>query len=738
MKRRRFLKLSGCASLALFGGRRLLYASVPASHIFCVATSGRDDQPGTVDQPFATLHRAQSAVREFRRSHPQAAVRVMVREGTYYLKHTLLFTPEDSGTAQAPVVYAAWPGEKVTVSGGRRLYCQWQSRKSKSICNLNTGNTGPFAFTQLFVNGKRQVRARFPNYDAADPLKGGFVKAVRTLPPGTSSPNPAVEAAAASHEGVIGIEFDPDTFSQARWRTPSEAVIHIFQRDNLGMLDWQIRSIDYDRNRILFGDGGGQMGDKWAHCSSAVGPGSRFFVDNVLEEMTAPSEWYLAVSSGTLYYREEPGMDMANALIEAPVLDEIIRVQGESGRPAEHISFRGFRFAHTGATYLRLYETVASGRWAFYRGGAVFLEHTRNCAVHDCWFDALGGNALFWSGSNAAGSVMGCRFTDAGENAICFAGLSHEAPDDQGNVPSDCTVVNNLIEGCGVFGKQIAGVCISRSRRITAAHNEFRDLPCAAVCIADGSRSGHLIENNRIAETVRETQHYAPLNAWGTALQPASTETDGQSDTPRAPIPQVPDPELVVLRGNFVRHQTGCAILLDHGARSYQVCNNIADGAAICIGEGGDREIYNNIWYAAQTPVVFAVEKGSFGDRYHHNIAVLASEVAYSLSAPSELIGSLKEIDYNCFFRPGGSFHAAVISLPEEEAFDPPASYTWSDWKKLGFDRNSAWADPLLDDPAKGDFQLREESPACNLGFASFSLSNSGLKDEVAPAWKRS
>jgi len=33
------------------------------------------------------------------------------RAGTYCLPEPLTFTPEDSGTAQAPVVYRAYPGE---------------------------------------------------------------------------------------------------------------------------------------------------------------------------------------------------------------------------------------------------------------------------------------------------------------------------------------------------------------------------------------------------------------------------------------------------------------------------------------------------------------------------------------------------------------------------------------------------------------------------------------------------
>jgi hypothetical protein len=737
MKRRRFLKLGGCASLGLLGRQSSLFALDPAPPTFSVALNGRDNQAGTPDEPFASLHRAQRAVREFRRAHPATPVTVVVRQGTYYLDRTLLFTPEDSGSAQAPVLYRAGPGEKVTLSGGRRLRCQWQTRKSKSICDLNAGNLGPFAFTQLFINGRRQVRARFPDYDAANPARGGFVSIVRALPAGTSSPDPADEQAAASQRVVVGIEFDPDTFSQKRWGTPGDAVIHISQSDDLGMLDWQIRSIDYDRNRIWFGSGGTQLGDVWAGSKTAISPGSRFYVDNVLEEMTVAGEWYLASHSGTLYYRASPDLDLENTLVEVPVLDEIVRVQGDGSGRVEHIAFQGFRFAHTETTYMKPRETAAFGKWAIYRGGAVCFEQTRHCSLRDCWFDGVGGNAVFWSGSNSSGRVTDCKFSEVGDNSICFAGLPGDT-EDRRNAPSDCAAVNNLIEGCGVFGKQTAGLYISRAHGITAAHNEFRALPCSAICIADGSWGGHRIENNAIADSVQETQHYAPLNAWGEARRATPEDIDPTGDDEKtAVLPELMG-ELVIVHGNFIRHQTDCGILLGSGAAHYDVSNNIVAGAAIRIGEGADREIHNNIWYASRTPATFAIGKGSIRDRYHHNIAVLAGETAYALSAASKLTQSVQEIDYNCVFRSQGSFCASATTAAEQQAFDPPALLGWSAWQKLGFDQNSVWADPLLIDPAKQVYQISEDSPARKLGFVSFPMNQWGMIDAVARAWKNS
>ena len=73
--------------------------------------------------PFATIARARDAVRALLESQTQRdGVRVILRAGTYYLDSPLEFGPEDSGTEKAPVVYAAAAGEKVVLSGGRRLW----------------------------------------------------------------------------------------------------------------------------------------------------------------------------------------------------------------------------------------------------------------------------------------------------------------------------------------------------------------------------------------------------------------------------------------------------------------------------------------------------------------------------------------------------------------------------------------------------------------------------------------
>ena len=118
----------------------------------------------------ATLERARDAVRAAKAAHPNARITVTVRGGTYYLPSTLVFTPEDSGTAGAPIVWRAAPGEKVVLSGGRRIPAHWKTTDGKIyFADVPDARDGAWDFDQLFVNDRRAVKARYPNLLPHDP-----------------------------------------------------------------------------------------------------------------------------------------------------------------------------------------------------------------------------------------------------------------------------------------------------------------------------------------------------------------------------------------------------------------------------------------------------------------------------------------------------------------------------------------------------------------------------------------
>src|ERR1700737_332076 len=246
LTRRKFLKSSSAAAGMLGAGSAMdLWASSEnakppiAKATFYVATNGSDSWSGKLaepnagksDGPFATLQHARDAVRELNgKQVPKEAITVMVRGGKHYLEQTLGFGPKDSGAPEFPVSYRAAAGEKVILSGGKRV-TGWKPYKGQILQTALPGSKGgKWRFRQLFFNGRRQIRARYPNFDPENPIFGGWLKT-------QGSPAPKAKRA---------FKYKPGSFKR-HWAKPSEAEVymHVGQSNTI-----QIKSID-EKNCVI-------------------------------------------------------------------------------------------------------------------------------------------------------------------------------------------------------------------------------------------------------------------------------------------------------------------------------------------------------------------------------------------------------------------------------------------------------------------------------------------------------
>src|SRR6202050_4806141 len=758
MHRRNFLKLTGGAAIAATASLPALPAVAepgeaapdPGTREFYVSTRGDDGHAGTEKQPFATLARAQRAVRLSSRTGP---IRIWVSEGTYYLPSPLVLEPQDSGALEAPIAWSAVPGHRVTLSGGQRLDGHWNAHANGIMkARVPAGIT----FTQLFVNGERQIRARFPNCDPSDPGKSGYLTAAGPLADDDkdpfADPNEDMTFSGAAPRGV---QYDPATFTRNHWRHPEEAEIHIFQQAYWGNLHGELKGLDRASNTIWFGHGGQQIGAKWDRNPAVIGNKSRFFIDNVFEELDAPGEWFLDTRNSMLYYYPQPGTHLDTALIEVPQHESIIRFTGTQDSPVQNLSFKGFRFAHTQATYKARYDVPSLSDWSIHRGGTVFAEGTRQCSIEDCWFDAIGGNGVFVNNYNRDFNVTGCKFTETGDSAMCFVGDLEQTNGTQRAFPYECRASNNLAHDCGFFGKQIAGVYISRAKRITVSHNLIYNMPRAAVCIGDSTWGGHVIEFNRTHDTVLETSDHGPFNAWGRARAWCLAQSHGPYTADRsidAWDVLVDAMEPVIVRNNLFDEKSGWGLDLDDGASNYKIYNNISmGGVSFKWREGAYREVYNNIWYKSHAAPCFHVGNNYNHDRYYNNITVMDPgdaqwpegwpwwpQMFHSVIAPPAMGPWFDEVDRNVFWTEKGEFQAVVDQLRSEGGKRDAQRYNLAEWQTLGWDRNSVFADPLFVDPEHLDFRVRPESPALGLGFANFEMGGWGVTREFPKLWLNS
>jgi hypothetical protein len=67
-------------------------------------------------------------------------------------------------------------------------------------------------------------------------------------------------------------------------------------------------------------------------------------------------------------------------------------------------------------------EPLLRSDWTIYRGGAVMFEGCEDCGLDGCFFDQVGGNAVFVNKYNRRVAITTCKIVDAGASGVCFVG----------------------------------------------------------------------------------------------------------------------------------------------------------------------------------------------------------------------------------------------------------------------------------------------------------------------------
>ena len=308
-------------------------SAAPAEIRFFVAVDGDDNNPGTLEYPFRSIYRARDSLRTLRISGGLTCpATVMVRGGTYYLSESVIFSGEDSGTEECPIVYRAYPGEVPVLSGGRKL-TGWKPYKGKIMqCMLPEVKSGRWFFRQLFFNGKRQIRARYPDFDPRDPLYGGWTFIEKT-------------------EGKTSFRYENGTFARG-WEKPDQGEINIFPWRCWNNDIIPIKKVDHDRRIISLSrpvihrlnQAVGKLDFQWLMA------GNRYYVENMLEELDQPGEWCLDRETGVLYFWPPEGSHESKE-ISAPALSRLIEFRGSTGEPVRHIKISGLTFTQTLSLY---------------------------------------------------------------------------------------------------------------------------------------------------------------------------------------------------------------------------------------------------------------------------------------------------------------------------------------------------------------------------------------------------
>lgn len=446
-----------------------------AQTTFYVSPKGSDDASGTAEQPFKTLVRAREAVREAL-SSGQLDVDVVLRPGVYTLQKTLAFGPKDSASEGHRVTYKAEKPGSVIISGGRRVQ-GWREVKPGLYC----ASAKVKDMRQLFVNGKRAIRAR-----------GDCPEGVERF------------GALDYIDGAAGYVF-PDG-AMADWRNPGD--IELGEYSSWAHMLVKVEGI----TRNAEGKAMVHMKQPWFFLASFK-EGRAFdmpsYIENAFELLDEPGEFYFDRADSTLYYMPRDGEDMATAKVIVPMLETLVRVEGSVDAPVRGLTFEGITFAE--ATWLqpnRIGHIDVQANFTFDESNVfardtcvvnlhneylkspanVVLHAAVDCLFERCTFTRLGGAGLDIECGSRNNAVRGCRFFDISGSAVQVGDVlrNDHHPDDPRLIVKDNRIENNYIHHIGAEYQDSVGVFAGYTDGTVIAHNVMCDLPYSAVSVGWG------------------------------------------------------------------------------------------------------------------------------------------------------------------------------------------------------------------------------------------------------------
>ncbi len=484
-------------SLILIAASALAAAEPPVAD-FVVSPDGNDANPGSLEEPFATIQRAQAAAREVIAQGLDNNLTVLIREGEYVLEEPLHFGPEDSGTDNFIVTYGAYPGEAPVLSGGRRLTGWTEADGGKWTLNVAEAAGEVWPFRQLFADGQRLPRGRFPN--APELLR--------------------VDAVSPDVTGIT-LKSAPPVANLAG----KDAELVMYQ-------NWSI-----SRASIVSSDGSGlklanPMGWIGHGSATTASPDKPAIIENALEFVDQPGEWYLDRTSGVLTYQAAEGEDPNTKTFIAPKLEQLLVVEGQPDNRVTNLRFEGLTFAYTEWTLPPFgYNGIQAGHYGtttkdrtYVLPAGIEFTYAEQCALDSCRVVHFGPSGIGFGQQCRSNRVVGCALADIGGNGIMvgwrgkgeLAGSStdedHHLSADWANpddVPTGNEIAHNRIQTCGAINHGCVGIYDAFCAETRIAHNVMYAMPYTGISVgfrwdeSETSQRGAIIEYNHVYDTMR-------------------------------------------------------------------------------------------------------------------------------------------------------------------------------------------------------------------------------------------
>ena len=493
-----------------------------------ISPKGSDFNDGTRQSPKATLTSALRQAREWRRTEDnriQGGITIYMEGGTYAFHEPVFIRPEDSGTKESPTIIRSVGDEKVILSGGICIN-GWKKQGKVWVADVPAFNGRPLDFRQLWVNGKKAVRAR----DVEDFEKMNRICSV-------DEKNEILYVPAVSIRRLI----DNKGNLKAKY---AEMVLH----QMWCVANLRIRSVEVqgDSAAIRFHQPESriQFEHPWPRpMVTTDGHNSAFYLTNARELQDVPGEWYHDIDARKVYYYPREGEKMQEAEVIVPAVETLVRVEGTLDRPVCHIRFEKITFSYT--TWMRpsekghvplqagmyltdgyridpkmqrnyLNHPLDNQGWLGRPAAAVRVVAARQIDFERCRFEHLGSTGLDYEEAVQGGVVRGCLFRDIAGNGLLvgsFSPAAHEThlpydPADRREVCTQQQINNCYFTEIGNEDWGCLAIAAGYVGDVNIEHNEISEVPYSGISLGWGwTQTVNCMRNNRVHANL--IHHYA-------------------------------------------------------------------------------------------------------------------------------------------------------------------------------------------------------------------------------------
>ena len=493
-----------------------------------ISPKGSDFNDGTRQFPKATLTSALRQAREWRRTEDnriQGGITIYMEGGTYAFHEPVFIRPEDSGTKESPTIIRSVGDEKVVLSGGICIN-GWKKQGKVWVADVPAFNGRPLDFRQLWVNGKKAVRAR----DVEDFEKMNRICSV-------DEKNEILYVPAVSIRRLI----DNKGNLKAKY---AEMVLH----QMWCVANLRIRSVEVqgDSAAIRFHQPESriQFEHPWPRpMVTTDGHNSAFYLTNARELQDVPGEWYHDIDARKVYYYPREGEKMQEAEVIVPAVETLVRVEGTLDRPVCHIRFEKITFSYT--TWMRpsekghvplqagmyltdgyridpkmqrnyLNHPLDNQGWLGRPAAAVCVVAARQIDFERCRFEHLGSTGLDYEEAVQGGVVRGCLFRDIAGNGLLvgsFSPAAHEThlpynPADRREVCTQQQINNCYFTEIGNEDWGCLAIAAGYVGDVNIEHNEISEVPYSGISLGWGwTQTVNCMRNNRVHANL--IHHYA-------------------------------------------------------------------------------------------------------------------------------------------------------------------------------------------------------------------------------------